>query len=163
MKYGRLFLQVLFIAYCICVSTGRAGAVIVAEEPFNTLSDPVLGLQHSRAQLAFELASKWMVHACNALAFHHMWIFVQTSRPEGTYVLAYGSIWVAEDVAAGKQPLIDLDNDSHGEVDLIRKDRSCAFEGEVTDAKFPFQPLHPADAEQAGIILTLRLISSAAS
>jgi hypothetical protein len=153
MYLRQFFTGTLLAAYIVLAATGRAGAVIVAHEPFNALSDPVLWLEHTRAQLAFELAPGWMVRSCNYAYFHHLWIFAQTSRPEGMYILAYGSVWIFADVDKGQRPWVYLDNDENGQVDLIRMDHSCEpiwNPDDAFDGIFYPQP-HPTPA-QASII-----------
>lgn len=114
-------------------------------------------MAHSKAEIAFEQAPDWMVQACNDAYFHHMWIYAQTSRPEGTYILAYGSIWVFEDVESAHPPKY-LDNDGNGEIDLIRKDHSCNVLWDADNAfngYFPLQRGNLPTREQASTIQDL--------
>ena len=84
-----------------------------------------------------------------------MWIFAQTTRPEGTYILASGSIWVSEDVEAGQLPKVDLKNDGNGEIDLLHKNHTCEGVWDADNAFNGFFPLQPGSLPtpaQAGIV-----------
>jgi len=123
--------------------------------PDLSLSNPVLLLQHTRAQITFERAPRWVVQACNTPPFHEMWIFAATARPEGTYILDGGSIWVREDVMPSQPPVTDLQPDGNGGINLLTRNDVCEPMWDADNAfndYFPDSPGHRLTAAQAEII-----------
>jgi len=142
----KLLSRLCFVVFCNIAFTSPAKSTLEAQDPDNALSDPVLRLEHTPAEIAFERAPNWMVRACNDVPYHHMWIFAETARPEGLYILASGSVWVQEDQV--QPPKFDLINNQNGDIDLIRKDHSCTW---VENPDYAFDGM---SSSQAGGPLT---------
>ena len=84
--------------------------------------DTVMGLYFHPAQIAFERAPENMVRACTRPAREKFWIYAQTSRPEGLYMVIAGPVWTVPDAPGPSEPILDP-VDSYGEVVLLKADK----------------------------------------
>ncbi|MCB5943733.1 hypothetical protein [Acidocella sp. KAb 2-4] len=67
---------------------------------------PVLGLIFSPAQIAFAQAPSDLVTACPQPSHAPFWIYAQTERPEGTYMLVAGPAMVFIDAPNINKPVM---------------------------------------------------------
>lgn len=81
--------------------------------------DPVIGLKFQPKQIAFEIAPKALVEACTQPRRKKFWIYAQTDRPEGVYMVIAGPIWITPDTTTPSKPELEL-NDPYESVVLVK-------------------------------------------
>jgi hypothetical protein len=118
--------------------------------------DPVMGLTFQPAQIAFALAPKDLVAACTEPSRSQFWIYAQTRRPEGDYMVIAGPVWTVLDTPKPSPPVLDP-VDAFGQVILVRN-AACKSVGS------PDTMFNAPEANQAGIVndLAIDLIGRAA-
>ncbi|OYV51640.1 MAG: hypothetical protein B7Z78_07980 [Rhodospirillales bacterium 20-60-12] len=65
-----------------------------AQSGVNFPFDPVMRLKFQPKQIEFELAPKALVKACTQPRREKFWIYAQTNRPEGTYMVIAEPAWI---------------------------------------------------------------------
>jgi hypothetical protein len=116
--------------------------------------DPVLPIRYTPAQVAFEQAPERLVEACIQLRRPRFWILAETSRPEGTYMLISGPVWIAQN---GTGTLV-LQADTYGAIILVTKSGPCNPLWLPNDAFGDYFPDNPSGApspSQASIMQDL--------